>query len=492
MDDLSEVDGEQVQYSELVRILKKPIKNVEDTRMLASYFSNIKFFADCRSVLNNEQFSSILKVIEFEQVNKNQLLFHRGDKGNKFYVILKGHTNVVIPRPKGVSLNMTKSYQKYMAKVLQHLYKASQGQPGMLQLAEESVLDTSIPKRDTQKRRNQELNSDVLAALVNKAQQNLSEEDREDYDTERLKPIFEEIKKMEHPPMKITKAKSILGFMMNKVWAEFVKGPKNEFPTGSIDAKMMTPYRGKMYWHNLFLKGLKNMDSEFFTNLLPGQMKVHQYSDGGYFGEIAILGNGMRAAGIYCDEETDFAVLSKKSENDFVFLFRAQNKDQDTLLRSLKPFNWWCQRDKIQALFHYLKKVDKATYQTVIYRKGDPVKGIYLLKDGEVEIILRKPKATDMFNLNDPSKRRDHQYNFRRSIAAPYVFGVEELVTAFQKNKKRRIFDVVVKSLHCTYYWLPIDVDTPDSEYRERLNKSQHGLLQSATRVFMSQQHRFA
>ena len=130
MDDLSEVDGEQVQYSELVRILKKPIKNVEDTRMLASYFSNIKFFADCRSVLNNEQFSSILKVIEFEQVNKNQLLFHRGDKGNKFYVILKGHTNVVIPRPKGVSLNMTKSYQKCMAKVLQHLYKASQGQPG--------------------------------------------------------------------------------------------------------------------------------------------------------------------------------------------------------------------------------------------------------------------------------------------------------------------------------------------------------------------------
>ena len=76
------------------------------------------------------------------------------------------------------------------------------------------------------------------------------------------------------------------------------------------------------------------MDQEFFTNLLPGLMKVHQYSVGGYFGEIAILGNGLRAAGIYCDEDTDFAVISKKYENDFLFLYRAQHKEKEQILRA--------------------------------------------------------------------------------------------------------------------------------------------------------------
>lgn len=461
-------DGHQtVNYDQLVKTLTKHVKNVEDTKLLAAYFTNIKFFSDCKSVLNNDQYSRILKVIEFEHVSKNQFLFHRGDKGSKFYVILKGHTNVVIPRPKGIDHKITKAYQKYIVKVLQHLYKASSGQPGMLRSTEEPPEDTSIPKRNIQKRRNQELNADVLAALVDKAQKNLSEEDREEYDNHRLTKQLEDVKAMSHPPMKITKAKAILGFMMNKAWAEYLKGPKNDFLLGPIDLKMMTPYRGKLYWHNLFLKGLRNMDGEFFANLLPGQMKVHQYSTGGYFGEIAILGNGMRAAGIYCDEETDFAVLSKKSENDFVFLFRAQNKDQDTLLRALKPFNWWVRREKIQALFHYLKRVDGATFQTVIYKKGDPVNGIFLLKQGEVEIFLSKPKNTDPLNLNDPEKRRDHQYKYRRTIAAPYIFGVEELVTSFQKHRRTRLFDVVVKSLKCTYYHLPLDVRSFDQEHRK-------------------------
>lgn len=90
---------------------------------------------------------------------------------------------------------------------------------------------------------------------------------------------------------------------------------------------------------------------------------------------------------------------------------------------------------------------------------------------GEVEIELKKNKKISSLNTQDPSDRRDHVYQFRRSISAPYIFGVEELVSRVPNGQ--RIFDVIVKSIDCSYFLLPLVVKTRvHTEYRRRALKT--------------------
>ena len=371
----SGADKEQaVPYEELVRILNSPstIRTAEELKTLAVYFNNIKFFADCRSVLKPDQYNRILKAIEFEKVDRNQFLFHKGDRGNKFYVILKGHTSVVIPRPQGAPMKITKAFQKHAVRVLQFLAKGGKKSLVSSKLGFDETQQELSPKRNiNQRRRN--LDSTVspmkLSQAIELVKENINNEKLEEADAERLKEKFEAIKEMDHPPFKISKARTILGFFLTKTWLEESK-TKKEVEKGALDVQVLNKYKSKLYWHNLFFEGLRCLDQEFFQHILPGQMKVFQYSTGGYFGEIAILGNGLRAAGIYCDEDSDFAVISKKYEDDFLFLYRAQNKEKETLLRTFSPFNWWIERDKVKAFFHYLKKFEHFTRGNHVYQKG--------------------------------------------------------------------------------------------------------------------------
>ena len=117
------------------------------------------------------------------------------------------------------------------------------------------------------------------------------------------------------------------------------------------------------------MDGLVNTDLDFFDHLFPRLDRVFQYGPGGCFGEIAILQAGIRAAGIFCDEETEFAIISKKTDNDFLFLYKAINKEKDKVLKNLSPFNYWIVRDKASVLFHLLEPMKKPI-DTYLYKRG--------------------------------------------------------------------------------------------------------------------------
>lgn len=360
----------QMLYQELIRVLKSPSteRTTEDIKILSTYFSDIKFFADCKSVLKPDQYTRILKAIEYERVDKNKYLFHKGDRGNKFYVILKGHTNVVIPRPSTVPIKLTKAYQRHIVRVLQHLQR---GVKAVSSPFKQLRVDLDSPtKKNTNAKRRQVIDPYVSAQkhieTIEQALENLSNEKVEEMDKERLNIDYEELKEMTHPQMKISKAKAIMGFFLNKVWLEESRIKKDD-----KDIKFYANYSKKLYWHNLFLCGLRNVNIEFFHKLFQGQMKVFEYSKGGYFGEVAILEDGKRAAGIYCDEDCDFAVISKKYEDDFLFLYRAQNKEKEMLIRTFKPFNWWVQNDQLKGILRYLKETTRFPKGNFIYRRGN-------------------------------------------------------------------------------------------------------------------------
>ena len=449
---------EKIEYHELVSILLKENRTAEEVKKIATYFNTIKFFADCKTVLKQDQYSRLLRAITFEKIGRNQFLFHKGDRGNKFYVIMKGHTNVVVNRPSVAEMKENKIYKRYMARVLTYLQRRSKGlvieRAGSEDLMKERNKRESISKPRAKQRKGIEMTTKELQLSMNEVVKMQQEEvDRDESEIQRLNDKFEEVKKMDHPNLKITKGKSILGFMLTKLWNEKLK--TKETSDLFFDKNVFFPYRPKVYWHNLLLYGLRCLDEEFIMNLLPGLMRVHQIGVGGYFGEIAILGNGLRAAGIYCDEDSEFAVISKKYENDFLFLYRAQNKEKELTLKQFKLFNYWIERDKIKGLFHYMKKM-KTKYGNHLYRMGEPIQGMYLITQGEIELVLHRKKDAVFLNKNFRDNRKDYEFEYRRIISHPYIIGVEEIIL----NSKNRILEAKVISESAEYYMIPIEVSS--------------------------------
>lgn len=60
-----------VSKTEIISLIKKTSKSNSDLERMDSYFSNVKFFKDCKNVLTNEQYFRILKSIEYDSLKKN-------------------------------------------------------------------------------------------------------------------------------------------------------------------------------------------------------------------------------------------------------------------------------------------------------------------------------------------------------------------------------------------------------------------------------------
>lgn len=82
----------------ITHILKKRIKTTQDIENLDAHFKDVKFFSDSKSKIDEESFGKLLKCLQYERIKGHEILFRRGDKGDKFYIILKGSVSVMIPK----------------------------------------------------------------------------------------------------------------------------------------------------------------------------------------------------------------------------------------------------------------------------------------------------------------------------------------------------------------------------------------------------------
>ena len=254
---------------------------------------------------------------------------------------------------------------------------------------------------------------------------------------------------------KLSKARCVIGYCLVKCWIDFHNNMANKIETKdrTISA-VFTPYKPKKYWHNLLLYGLYNVEKDFLDNLFPVYNKVHEYGVGGTFGEIAILEGGYRKAGIFCDKDTEFAVITKNNENDFLFLYRALQKDKEKALSCLKPFEYWIRKDSLSTTFQYFEQ-ETRRIGSFIYSKGDPVSHIYVLVEGDVEISLRREeRGEDEYTINIDNRHHAYRYQYKRMISEIYMFGVEELI--YRGGAAARVFDARVRSAVCTFYKLKV------------------------------------
>ncbi|CAK89483.1 unnamed protein product (macronuclear) [Paramecium tetraurelia] len=130
-------------------------------------------------------------------------------------------------------------------------------------------------------------------------------------------------------------------------------------------------------------------DETMLTQKYPTLMKVGQIAAGGSFGEIALTNFIPRQATIVCKENSQFITLSREAFNKFLseYYNRIQQKNFE-FLKSIQIFKAWNDAELSQMQYH-LQPLEYC-YDTLIYKEGEIVKGVYFVLEGmqKTNIIL--------------------------------------------------------------------------------------------------------
>lgn len=467
-DSIEIIDESLSPMEHLAHILKSDRRTGKEMKAIGSLVRTIQFFSKCYHILTANQYWRMVSTLQYERVSKNRFLYHKGDKGNKFYVILSGQAIVFVPKDdqqrKHVSLS--KAQQKYVSRLIRW---AAPGSDANSELPSGFLLPSlhSLPsfKMFAASRANSHIGTRYLEPTENSTTEGAANpivrksainplrvlkqgleipEEPSDTESRLYDEKFKEFaKNCPRGRSKLSKGKSILGYAFMKKWIDV-------FSKQQVDqTEVFLPYKPKRYWLNLFMCGLSGIDQETFKLIFPHLQVVWSYSAGGSFGELAILKGGIRRAGIYCTQDTEFGVLSKSGENTFEYLYKALQKDKEDALKYFKPFNYWINRDITSRLFHLLQQ-NSHTRNHLFYSKGDPVTDIFLLIKGEVEITLKEQIQKESKLQMTMGTNPYPSLQFRRIVSAPYIFGVEELI--YYSVFKTRIFQAVVTSTDCTVF----------------------------------------
>ena len=125
-DNLKSKKGEEIYFIDIIcYILKKSNKKVQENEILKIFFLKIEKLVAMFKPLNismNEMMGRLVEHIKYEQKSKDKILFKEGDKGDKFYIILKGEVGILIQKER--SINCTPlEYLKYLIVIYLHQEK---------------------------------------------------------------------------------------------------------------------------------------------------------------------------------------------------------------------------------------------------------------------------------------------------------------------------------------------------------------------------------
>ena len=104
-------------------ILKKINKKLIENEILKTYFLNFEKLVNLFLPLNvniNDMMARLVGQIKYEKKSKNKILFKEGDKGDKFFIILKGELGILIPQEKIINC-CPSEYLKYL--IFLYLYQ---------------------------------------------------------------------------------------------------------------------------------------------------------------------------------------------------------------------------------------------------------------------------------------------------------------------------------------------------------------------------------
>lgn len=122
--------------------------------------------------------------------------------------------------------------------------------------------------------------------------------------------------------------------------------------------------------------------------------KVHAYSPGQGFGELALTNSKPRAASILATVDTDLAALSKKDFESIIGEAIKKDLESKTMvLRNIPAFTHLT-KNSLKKLTFYMDEhtLHKGTF---LFKEGENIKGLYLVKEGDFEVSKKFKRQLD-------------------------------------------------------------------------------------------------
>lgn len=342
-------------------------RSPDELRELARIISKIKFFQSKR--IKSHELLEIVSSFQFERCSEFQNVFEYGDPGERLYIILKGVVSIRTPNPAVQDwARHHKNYLELLAwkkQVLEpKLDAAIQRRYEELEACEAPEKRASIELRNKEKENAEQTKSLIAAQLLRKPAAAC-------------------------PRIRVVRSYRVRRSTHGQVFdaACFKKGGvKFRFQVNQ-DAGLKRAELQK-------LKELKKYEGyEWFAEVVRNRA-------GDSFGELALQQREpekrKRAATALCLSECDFAVLERKEYDKVVR--RLEQKELNAKMEFFTglPFlRHWTIHQIQKHRLHYFFKAESYKRNQVVLREGTPANWVYVVREGDFEMIRRVAVPVD-------------------------------------------------------------------------------------------------
>ena len=145
-----EYQKSQSEYSkEIKNLLKKPLnqRSREDIEKLTSLIKDIQFFKD-RKQLTHDEMRELASCLHLESISAMDKVINYGEKGDKFYIIIRGVVSVQIPNMSIKSWMHHRKEYDYLKEWKKNEYdvKVDKARKEYLRLYQTKKIDSEIKK----------------------------------------------------------------------------------------------------------------------------------------------------------------------------------------------------------------------------------------------------------------------------------------------------------------------------------------------------------
>lgn len=394
--------------SEMVKNLKKSSSTKEklDPEVLFNLTANVKFF---QKITEEHKSSEIhrecCEVMTIENFEKNDVVIHFGDIGEKFYIILTGSATILIPSKKKLKITIQEfiDYQKR--------FKSSSSES--LSSSHSSGSDSHIFNNDLQENKK----SNPVSININdiSIQFNYPNKSNDSADEE-----------------------SMIQKLFKK---KLIKEKKKEI-----------------------LKLAKQSNQDFIEFDVNRMEETGILKEGDSFGEYALISNRPRAATVVAREHLVLLVL-KKSQFKSILGSLSEKKTAVHIkfFQSLQYFSNLS--NNALSKLTYLFQIQQFSNKQVLFAQDQPTNGLYFIKEGEFMLTQRcykenpDKKAYDFQSSQDrPSDKWVKLPRIKKDLKV-IIKGKNESVGGFEvlRLKSHRMFTCTCISGRSEVYFLPIE-----------------------------------
>ena len=499
-EDLENLKNKGIEY------IKKSKINIEESEIVFELLHNLNPFSENIKRIKNDfdsyekLLTKLIYVFKYEYYKKNNLIFRFDDSSDKFYLILKGEVDFLVPNEEIIELTI-EEYLIYLLRLRNNneefllsqtiqknieKFKLSERDFDMwVKRAYSTINDRILRQQEKMKRLEEEKERKALQMRKkNKEDKNEKEEDEE-----KEKEKEKEKKEVEKMKFGLFKRKFLINVppLENEDEIELSMKLEHEIKEAFIHIQMSSVLFKKS------LLGIKNevSSNDYIKRILPihknygdrlvkkFEFKIYKYyitrtlNEGNYFGQIHVDSSynndgNKRVQTVISSNNCDLCYLSKIDYNDLLLdTFEKGRKELLSFLFNLGVFqnlNLSLFMRNYTQFFEY----EKIPYKEVLFKQNTPITNenhyVYFIYKGsfdtisklsikDMDILLNKTSLYYKLDKKETEKIKNFKEYYKKYDIKFDTFGEGDIIGLNDCNYKNRyIYNVYCSSTNAKVY----------------------------------------